>query len=556
MLKKTALAGGVALTVLAWSAGAFAATPEEEEARIARLEAAVAALQAQVQADSQTAAENAALKAQVGSLEAKVATLEAAPPAEGAGSVAFPKPPASANAPVVTSTFANGEPGIATADGKFSLNVYALVQLDTALYDQSQAGPLATDLRRDGPALGYSSSNVDNLHARNLKNGDDFRRARFGFSGNALDDFQYRVVFDFGGSGVENAGQLYEAWAQYSGFHPFKIRVGAFAPLQGLSDQDSTAAQPLLERPASSDIARGFAAGDTRTAAQIFGYGDHWLASYAVTGRIIGVDSSAGTGVAQSYSDQLGMVARLAGTPFYGDDWRIHLGAHAQYIVTPPNTTGPSVANATTPLTGYTISLSDQPELRVDGTKLINTGNIDARHGENEGAEFAAQWKSFLLQSEYDHFDIQRTDLHTSNPHFAGYYFEGSWLVTGAARKYNTATAAFDAPPVLKSIGGGGIGEVELTVRYTDMNLNYDAGQPGTAPSTSAIRGGDQHILTGGVNWYLNPYVRVAFEAQHVVIKRLSPDTIANNVNGYDVPIGARIGQSYNAFAVRTQVGF
>ena len=555
MLKKTALAGGAALTVLAWSAGAFAATPEEEEARIARLEAAVAALQAQVQAERQTAAENAALRAQVGALEARVEALQSAPPAPSGG-VAFPTAPSASNAPVASSTFGNGEPGIATANGKFSLNFYALVHLDAALYDQAAPGPLSSDFRRDGPALGYSASNVDSLHARELKNGDDFRRARFGVSGNALDDFQYRVVFDFGGSGVENAGELYEGWVQYSGLNPFKLRVGAFTPLLGLADQDSTAAQPLMERPASSDVARGFAAGDTRTAAQIFGYGDHWLASYAITGRLVGAESSAGTGVAQSYSDQLGMVARIAGTPFHGDDWRIHLGAHGQYIATPTNTTGPSAANGAVPLSGQTIALSDQPELRVDATKLINTGNIDARHGENEGVEFAAQWKGLLLQSEYEHFDIQRTDLHTQDPHFAGYYFEGSWLVTGGARRYNNTTAAFDAPPVLKPVGAGGIGDIELTVRYSDMNLNFDAGQPGTAPSASAIRGGDQQTITGGVNWYLNPYVRVAFEAQHVIVKRLSPDTIANNVNGYDAPIGARIGQTYNAFAMRTQFGF
>jgi len=55
----------------------------------------------------------------------------------------------------------DGHLGVATEDKRFSLNLYGLVQLDTGAYFQDAPGPITTDLRRSGPALGYSSSNVD-----------------------------------------------------------------------------------------------------------------------------------------------------------------------------------------------------------------------------------------------------------------------------------------------------------------------------------------------------------------------------------------------------------
>ena len=122
----------------------------------------------------------------------------------------------------------------------------------------------------------------------------------------------------------------------------------------------------------------------------------YWLASAAITGRTVGVAStgnvltftSAGTATApvtgaiataQSYSDQLGFTGRLAFDPFHGDDWRVNLGAHASYVDRPANISGPS-ATGLTPITAEVVGLSNTQELRVDGTKLINTGNIDANH--------------------------------------------------------------------------------------------------------------------------------------------------------------------------------
>lgn len=463
------LLSGVSMTASAQ--GAAPAVPTDD-ARIAQLEAEVASL----------AAEVTELRAE------QIQTVSAAP---------SPK----ASPSTVIASLTGGKPEIATADGRFTANFHGILQLDAAQYIQDAPGPLTTDLRRSGPALGATAANVDLVHARELKSGTDVRRARIGVDGTAFEDWDYRLIFDFGGTGVENAGQLYEGWLQYSGLAPLHLRIGAYAPSIGLEDQASPYGMPLLERSVVEDIARGLAAGETRTAASIWGAGSHWLVSAAVTGRTIGV-LSAGTAspVPQTFGDQLGFVGRVAGTPLSGPDWLVHVGAHGSYVARPANTGGPGALGPAAP-SAEVVALSNTPEVRVDGTKLINTGNIDARNASSAGLEFAAQKQNLLVQSEYEQFSVGRTDIGLASPSFHGFYVEGDWVITGERRAYNTQTAAFDAPPVAHpfSWSGGGLGAVELVARYSDTDLNFDAGALGTAPR--ATRSAAARSGTGRSGW-------------------------------------------------------
>ena len=471
-----------------------------------------------------------------------------------------------AKAPVVV--IANGKPGLASADGKFTANFHVVTQLDAGDYFQGAAGPTSTDLRRSGPALGSNIGNVDLAHARNLKDGDLFRRGRFGVDGTAFGDWDYRILFDFGGSGVENTGQLYETWIQYSGLKPFKVRVGAFSPSLGLDDQASTSSMPFIERAVVSDLSRGLAAGDTRTAAQIYAGGDHWLAYGAITGRTIGVANtgtlvtftSAGSataavtapiGTIQSYGDQLGFTGRLAATPIHGSDYLVHVGVNGSYVENPPNTTGPA-ATGLTPVNAEVVALSNTQELRVDGTKLINTGNINAKHADTATLEFAAQKHNLLLQAEDTNFHVDRSDG-IQSPDFHGYYVSGGWILTGERRAYNAQSGAFDAVPVSHpfNLKNGGLGAWELVARYSDINLNYQPGAGGTAPGAAAIRGGEETNWTLGLNWYPNGITRFMLDYANVKIDRLSP-----NAANFQTTAGAQIGQSYNVLAGRAQFAF
>jgi len=556
---RAGLFAGVGLGAMLCAGAAFA-TPADDsarDARLARLEAAVAALQGVAAQNQQLAQQNDELKGEVGQLQAQVADLKATTVIQ-----LQDVRQTESNQPHVA--FPNGRPTFATADGKFTASLRGQLQLDSAAYMQDASGPIATDFRRDGPAIGSSSSNTDAGHARDLKDGTFFRRAPIGIDGTAYGDWDYRLLFDFGGSGVEDAGQLYEGWAQYSGLKPFHFRVGAWPQPIGLEDQMSTNAQMFLERPGISDVARNLAAGDTRIGAGAFGYDDRWFLSADVTGRTIGAVNTGtvitasttpfttNVGTAQTYGDQLGFVGRAVFTPFRGEDWRLNVGVHGSYVDQPGNTSGPDPVTGITSIKGFGVRLRDTAELRVDGTQFIDTGSIPAKNASTIGGEIAAEKGPLFAEAEYESIHVDRSDGEPS-PTFNGFYVEGSWLLTGETRLYNASTGAFDGPNVAHpfSRADGGWGAWELAVRYSDANLNYDPGAPGSAPGPAAIRGGDQAIWSVGMNWYPNQVFHFMLDFDHVDIERLSP----NGAN-FSTPDGAQIGQSYNVIALRSQAAF
>jgi phosphate-selective porin OprO/OprP len=434
----------------------------------------------------------------------------------------------------------NGKPSIASADGRFTANIRSTIHFDVADYIQKTPGPLSRDFRR-GAGAG------DTARARDLNSGTNFRRARLALDGKVFGDVDYNVVYEFGGSGAEDAGRIYEASLQYNGLAPFRVKVGAFIPLQGLEDSNSTNTIPLLERPAPSDITRTLVGGDSRTALQLFGYGDAWLLSAAVTGTNPGAINSTGSSAAKAFDEQLGFIGRAAVTPLRGKDWRVHVGANAGYVARVADAGGPDAA-----VGRYTIQFRERPELRVDGARLIDTGAIEARHAYATGLELAFQRKNLYLQGEAYHFGIERRASGLANPRFKAWYVEGSWILTGEARRYNPATAAFDGPPVARPFNGkGGWGAWELAFRYSNVDLNYRQGAPGTATPADGVRGGEQAIWTAGINWYWNPTVRFMLDLQDVKVERLSP-----NATSFQTPVGAQIGQHYQAVALRSQLAF
>lgn len=497
-------------------------------------------------------AEIQALKDQIQALAAKVDSLEAranapapsipaAPPAPPAAVAIVQTPPPSPNAGVAS--IVAGKPSIQSADGRFTANLHGVMQFDAADYSQRAAGPPTRDFRR-GAAAG------DTAHARDLSSGSNFRRARIGVDGKAFADWDYDILFDFGGSGEEDAGHIQELWVQYSGLKPFHFRVGAFPPSIGLEDQASTNGALFLERPAVADMARSLAGGDFREAAEVWANGAWWYANAAVTGRTVGVVNSQATGVSQPFDSQLGLIGRFAVIPVNTAAGMLQLGVHGSYVDRPADAGGPDATGAR-----YPITLQERPELRVDGTRLISTGGINARHAGALGAEVAAQYGGLFVQGEYERFRIDRLNpaAGASDPDFNGYYLEGSYILTGERRKYNAGTAAFDAPPVSHplSLKDGTWGAFEVAARYSDIDLNYHAGSFGTAPGADAVRGGEQRVITGGINWYPNTFVRFLLDYQDVRIERLSPSAAT-----FLTPVGAQIGQHYHVVSLRSQFAF
>ncbi len=500
-------------------------------------------------------AEIQALRDEVKALEAKVDALSARaeqPPPAPTPAMQPPAAPPVIQTPTPASfptaggaTIVAGRPSIASADGRFSANLHALMQFDAADYAQKAAGPITSDFRRGAAA-------TDTAHARDLSSGSNFRRARLGVDGRAFGDWDYDLLLEFGGAGEEDAGHVQELWIQYSGLRPFHVRIGAFAPSVGLQDQGSSSGSLFLERAAPADIARNLAGGDFREAAEIWGASDWWYVNAAVSGRVVGVVNSQATGVSQPFDNQLGFIGRLAFLPIRTEDALLEIGVHGSYVDRPADALGPDAAVGSA---RYAVTLQERPELRVDGTRLISTGGINARHASHWGVEVSGELGPLFLESEYDHFEIERAGAAAGvgDPSFHGFYVEGAYSLSGERRRFNATGWAWDAPAVDHPLSreDGTWGAFELAVRYSDIDLNSRAGAAGTAPTAGAVRGGEQRIWTGGLNWYPNSFVRFILDYQDVRIDRLSPSAAT-----FQTPVGAQIGQRYHVIELRSQFAF
>ncbi|MDB5441148.1 MAG: phosphate-selective porin, partial [Caulobacteraceae bacterium] len=466
IFKSALLSAGGAAALLAFAAPA-SAQPADQAARLQALEDQVAAL------SSQIADLKASTSAATDDLSNRV----------NATTIALP----------------NGKPSFATADGAFTANVRGVIQLDAAQYFQKDSLPASVTTGRD------------------LNSGTNFRRFRIGLDGKLFRDFDYSILTDFGGAGVDGPGVIQEAYVQYNGWTlpgitvagapaPVRIRAGAFAPNLGLEDAASTSTAIFPERASPAEVARGLAGADKRIALQVGVNSDRWLVSAAATG--------AKAGDAATFDEQLGFVGRIAGTPVKAPGVLLHVGLNGSIVTQPAQTAAGAVR---------TITFSDRPELRVDGTQLVSSGALDATRASHVGAEFALQAKNFLLQSEVYRYHIDRRNPAVRDDDFYGWYAEGSYIFGATAgRKYNVTNGAFDAPTIAKnfSVKDGGLGALELAARYsvTDLDDHTRA-----LPTINQVRGGKQTIASGQINWFLNPALRLGVTYYDVRVSRLTP---------------------------------
>jgi phosphate-selective porin OprO/OprP len=429
-----------------------------------------------------------------------------------------PGPAPSPAAPEVGLT--NARPQITSADGSFRFALRGIAQFDAADYDVK---PLTS--------------------ANDLASGTNIRRARLGFDATAFRDWNFSLWGEFGGSGAE-AAALNQAFVEYAGFKPFswadpvRFRAGAWATPAGLEDATANTEELFLERAAVEEMVRGLDAGDGREGVGVFATGKRWYLSGVFTGKVAG--ATAGV-----YNQQEGFLARGAFDLLHGKDYDVHIGGAVQGVIKPADT----VAG---PLTGYSITLAQQPELRVDSnsTKLVSTGVIAADGETTYSGEAGASLRNFYVAGEYYKLDVDRTAVGTTaspfNPSFSGWYVQGAWTLTGERHVWSSSNGGFRGiyqPLHPFDPKSGGWGAWEIAARYSVLDLDDDAGAAGAAAPLGGIRGGVQKITTVGVNWYPNSVLRFLFDYQHGNVERLSAT-------------GGDLGETLNDLSFRAQFAF
>jgi phosphate-selective porin OprO and OprP len=544
----------VLVLMVSASAAVFCARPASaDDAQIQKLEAEIQTIEARHQAE-------------INSLRAEIRQLRKQGPAvvAVAGTNGFvrgqPRPPGEPLPqlpPKILMTYDRGYHfGFSDQTESNTIELFGRLHIDTGGYLNYQPGPKTLD-------------------QTGLASGIDLRRARIGVVGKFMGDWHYALVYDFGNTsdgynpnnafanansstspttsnnylaGVENA------FITYNGFYNHGEQFPAAIDLPGVQDvpwtlDEATSSNDIMfmERSSAQVVATEFGGGDFRTAAGAHSNNDrYWVGAY-VTGPNSGAlhtdgascyGATAGTPCTETPSGlgpQLSGLFRASYQIVQTKDATLHIGFNYANLFDPR--IGANVEG---------VQLYDRPELRVDPTYFLNTGNIPAHGGEVFGGEAAASWNNFFVQGEYYHYIVDTlvdTTAFTSSTsaisgwtggqpgpalNFNGGYVEASYSF-GGKRLYDPTRGAYTGviPDNPLQFGSSGWGALEVAGRFSTVDLNdpnlatavlgsaYSI--PGSTVKTG-YGGSEQTSYGAGLNWYPNLNMKFMLDYEHVIV--------------------------------------
>ncbi|MCC6947105.1 MAG: porin [Bradyrhizobiaceae bacterium] len=393
--------------------------------------------------------------------------------------------------PIVKMSSSN-RPEICSADGRNCIALTSRLHLDVGGYDYRP--------------------NTAATAPQNLIGGPIARRAQLGVIGKFLDDWEYSLVLEAGGSGGSTGVILDTGYLAYNGFKPFKIWGGQFGVPYTLDESTSSNNITFMERAAPQQVAVSLGGG-TRSAFGVTTNDKQWWAGAFLTGPVIG------NGATALATRQAAVTGRVVFLPVLTDNASLLIGGSAQYLFDAPQ---------------GGLNLRDRIELRIDGARVLGTGTLPIEKATVLSAEVAGTLGSFHFQGEYFDFDVERTI--GSDLGFSGGYIQAGYILTGEKRSYSSSSGAYGGvtPKNPFDWKKGGWGAWEIAARYSMIDLDDPAG---------GVFGGRQENITAGLNWYVNRNIRFLFNYIHGKVEKQT---------GGGVDIGAK----YDAVGMRTQVAF
>jgi len=309
----------------------------------------------------------------------------------------------------------------------------------------------------------------------------NLRDLRIILTGTAYDHIDFKFDMDFA-----NVRDIKDIWIGYTKAPFFgDIKIGHFREPISLERLTSLSDITFMERALPTEAFApgrnlGIICNDTILDGRMT-----WAAgAFLITGSF----SDAG-----EFNDQLSetfgtaLTARVTGLPRYTDNGRqlLHLGLSYSHQFR-------NEQRAESDL-----KLRTHPESRLTNDVLVNTGEFPAEGADLFGAELSIVSGPFSLQGEYFHLfaDSDAAD----DPRFWGFYLYGSYFITGEHRNYDRSKGVFSGikPNCNFHFFEGGWGALEVALRFSYVDLNG-----------GSIRGGREHNLTAGVNWYLSEKTR------------------------------------------------
>ncbi len=326
-----------------------------------------------------------------------------------------------------------------------------------------------------------------------IPGGEAFRRARIAVFG-TYGLTEYRIGMDFALSGRPSFLDVYAGLHELPGIG--RIRVGHFFEPFCLERNTANMFVTFMER---SMIDQAFAPGrNTGIMAN-----NTWMNDRATWGLgYFRTDSDV-------YGDDVGtdfenaVSGRLTGVPIY-DEWTnghqyVHLGM--AYSIRAAN--------------DRTVRFRAQPEARLGAAIpnvpfFVDTGSIPSDFFQLLGGEVICTRGPFSIQSEYMLSAVD--SISQGDLYFHGCYLFCSYFLTGEHRPYRRDNGTVDRViPLTDFVQQGhdscvevGPGAWELVARLSYLDLN-----------DATVQGGELTDVTVGLNWYLNPYLRVTTNYIH-----------------------------------------
>jgi phosphate-selective porin OprO/OprP len=319
-----------------------------------------------------------------------------------------------------------------------------------------------------------------------LQDGVEVRRARLYWQGTLFKKLEFKWQFDWaeGQASVKDAYLKFKKvpWLQ-------NVTIGHFKEPMGLEELTSSKYITFLERSMPIEAfapSRNFGIMASGTLL------DERMTYAAGVFRDL-------TGAAPRwYSDGgYNLTARVTWLPWYEENGRrlLHLGASYSFRAK-SNTTSRFRA---------------RPEFHSAG-RFVDSGAFLADDEHLFGAEMALVYGPLSVQAELLGASADVADNAIDNACFCGWYVQASYFLTGEHRPYKTSSGAFDRVKPKKSYcTKGGWGAWEIAARYSHLDVDDEI---------SGGSGGEEHNVTIGLNWYLNPNVRLMWNYIRACVDR------------------------------------
>ena len=373
------------------------------------------------------------------------------------------------------------------AAGSPSVKVGGRIFVDTAMFNQN-----AASIAQVGDA----------------DNGTEFRTARIFVKGEAFHIVDYKFEFDIAGSttvdsggGVDNKRIQQTLFKDvYMGLSELPLlghlRVGHFKEPFGMEELISSKYITFMERCLGDT---GVFVPGRNVGVMAFDWSENERMTWAIGGFIN--DSPDNPPRYQSDEGQGAVTMRVTCLPWYDEATEgrglFHLGAAYSYRANGDDT----------------LRLRARPESHL-APYVLDTGTLaNVPDYQLYNGEMAFVYGAFSAQAEYFGVALNRNGG-LGNQHFNGCYINLSYFLTGENRVYNRHAGTFDER--IKPFGNffrvrDANGCVQTGIGAWEVAYRYSYGDVIDEP----VNGGRTGDHTVGLNWYLNPYMRMMFNYIH-----------------------------------------